>query len=93
MQSKSVQLYGPAAAPHSTWYYSALSLVPLVSMGASVYHGMKRHNGSIGWGVWWGFLGTLFPVVTPTVALAQGFGKCKYDCSTVRGPRRRSRKA
>jgi hypothetical protein len=46
------------------------------SMAASAYHGYKR-NQSIGWAVWWGFMGGLFPVFTPVVAVAQGFGKKK----------------
>lgn len=44
------------------------------SIGASAYHGYKR-NKSTGWGVWWGFMGLLFPVITPAVAIAQGYGK------------------
>ncbi len=41
---------------------------------ASVYHGYKRNN-SIGWALWWGLMGSMFPVVTVPVAIAQGFGK------------------
>ena len=44
------------------------------SMAASAYHGYKR-NDSIGWALWWGFMGALFPIITPTIALAQGFGQ------------------
>lgn len=55
-------------------------IASLVSMGASAYHGAKRHGGSIGWGVWWGVVGGVFPVLTPAVAAAQGFGKCKFKC-------------
>jgi hypothetical protein len=47
-----------------------------ISMAASVYHGYKR-NDSIGWALVWGLLGGLFPVVTPVVAVAQGFAKPK----------------
>jgi len=46
------------------------------SFAASVYHGYKR-NDSLGWGIWWGFMGALFPVITPTIAVAQGFGQPK----------------
>lgn len=46
------------------------------SMAASVYHGYKR-NDSIGWAIGWGFMGALFPVITPVVAVAQGFAKPK----------------
>jgi len=46
------------------------------SFAASVYHGYKR-NDSVGWAIWWGFMGAIFPVITPTIAVAQGFGKPK----------------
>lgn len=46
----------------------------LVSGPLSAYHGYKRNN-SVAWGVAWFFLGSVFPVLTPTIALAQGFGK------------------
>lgn len=46
------------------------------SMAASTYHGYKR-TGSVGWALGWGILGAIFPVVTPAIAVAQGFGKKK----------------
>ena len=46
------------------------SVLGTVSMVASAYHGYVR-NQSIGWALWWGFMGSLFPVITPTIALAQ----------------------
>lgn len=55
------------------------------SSGASAYHGYKR-SGSVGAAIGWGLLGAFFPVITPAVALAQGFGKPK-----VRRNRRRRR--
>lgn len=48
--------------------------IVLGSAAASAYHGYKR-NKSVGWAVWWGLMGFLFPIVTPAVAIAQGFGK------------------
>ena len=47
----------------------------VASMAASAYHGVKRNRGSIGYGIWWGVMGSLFPVITPTIAVAQGFAK------------------
>jgi hypothetical protein len=41
-----------------------------VSMVAGIYHGYAR-NQSIGWGLWWGLMGVMFPIATPTIALAQ----------------------
>ena len=46
------------------------------SFAACVYHGYKR-NDSVGWAIGWGALALLFPVVTPVIAVAQGFGKPK----------------
>jgi len=54
----------------------AMMMLRLASTAASTYHGYKR-NHSLGWALWWGFMGNLFPVVTPAIALAQGFGKPK----------------
>lgn len=51
-------------------------VLAITSAAASAYHGYKR-NDSIGWAVWWFFMGSVFPVFTPVIALAQGFGKPK----------------
>jgi hypothetical protein len=51
-------------------------ILAAVSMAASAYHGYRR-NQSVGWAIWWGAMGTVFPIITPTIALAQGFGKRK----------------
>lgn len=61
------------------------------SFAASVYHGYKR-NDSVGWAIWWGFMGALFPVITPTIAFAQGYGKPKRN-GFGRPYRRRSRRS
>lgn len=45
-----------------------------LSMAASAYHGYKR-NQSVGWAIWWAIMGTVFPVLTPAIAVAQGFGR------------------
>lgn len=52
----------------------AFTVAYLASVGASAYHGYRR-NDSLGWGLWWAFMGGIFPVVTPAFALAQGFGE------------------
>lgn len=51
-------------------------VLSLTSAAASGYHGYKR-NESLGWALWWFLMGSIFPVVTPVIALAQGFGKKK----------------
>lgn len=55
---------------------TAWGLLSLASGAASGFHGYRRNN-SIGWAVAWFALGTVLPVITPVIALAQGFGKRK----------------
>lgn len=62
--------------PDNSTRNTVWGVLSAVSSMASGYHGYKRNN-SVGWGVAWFVLGGLFPVITPTVALAQGFGKRK----------------
>lgn len=52
--------------------------IPTRKIGAlaATYHGYKR-SGSVGWALLWGVLGAAAPLVTNTVAVAQGFGKAK----------------
>lgn len=50
------------------------SVAAAASSAASAYHGYKR-NQSVGWAIWWGVMGGLFPILTPAIAVAQGFGK------------------
>jgi hypothetical protein len=67
-----------ASAP--SWYddnaKTIWGLLATASAAASSYHGYRR-NKSVGWGVAWFVLGLCFPIITPTIALAQGFGKVK----------------
>lgn len=74
----------PSMPPMSTsmsvqkpmWLMLAYELLATASAVASGYHGYKRNN-SIGWGIAWFGLGAIFPIITPTIAFAQGFGKRK----------------
>lgn len=50
------------------------SAARLVSATACTYHGYRR-NQSVGWALVWGLLGAAFPIITPTIAVAQGFGE------------------
>lgn len=61
---------GPAPGWMVAW-----RVLAAVSAGASAYHGYKRNRGAIGWTIGWALLGGIFPIITPAVALAQGFGK------------------
>jgi len=58
----------------SLWPLAIPGIIVAASAGVSAYHGYKRNN-STGWAVWWGFMGLMFPVLTPVVAIAQGYGK------------------
>ena len=60
-------------------------VLSLVSGGISTYHGYKRSGGSVLSAVGWGVLGSMFPVIVPAVAFAQGFARPK----PVRKNRRR----
>lgn len=51
-----------------------VGVLATASMAASAYHGYKR-NDSVGWALWWGLMGGLFPIITPVIAVAQGFGQ------------------
>lgn len=55
---------------------SIWGIAATISSAASAFHGYRR-NQSIGWAIWWGIMGGVFPIFTPVVALAQGFGKRK----------------
>jgi len=45
-----------------------------ISAAVCAYHGYKR-NDSVGWAIGWLLLGGMFPIITPVIALAQGFGE------------------
>jgi hypothetical protein len=67
----------PAEAPLTpNLGVTAWAALSTASSGVSAYHGYKR-NQSIGWALAWAAAGALFPVITPTIAVAQGFGKRK----------------
>ena len=72
--------FGPSPAgeltlnPPSPGLVAVGEVIGVASVALSAYHGYKR-NDSVGWGVVWGLMGGLFPIITPAIALAQGFGK------------------
>lgn len=61
----------------ATAYYGSpiARVVSLAGTAAGAYHGYKRNNGSIGWGIGWGLLGGMFTIIAIPIAIAQGFGK------------------
>lgn len=66
-----------------------MGLIRNVSMLAMVYHGYKR-NDSVLWAVLWGGLASFFPLITPAVAVAQGFGQPKKRLVSNPSKRRRA---
>jgi hypothetical protein len=74
--SSSMQFLAASGMITKSTIYGLLSLA---SAAASGYHGIKRNHGSIGYGIWWFFMGGLFPIITPIVAIARkpGFAKAK----------------
>ena len=53
--------------------------IAYATLGAAIgaYHGVKRHGGSVGWGLLWALAGGAFPAITAGIAVAQGFSKEK----------------
>jgi hypothetical protein len=74
-----------------SWKRNLIGLVVTASMAASAFHGYRR-NESVGWALWWGFCGALAPVLTPVIAVAQGFGKPKRGGLTPNRRRRGKRR-
>ena len=57
-------------------FETAWTVASVASSAAGAYHGYKR-NKSVGWAIWWALMGGIFPIITPAIAVAQGFGKEK----------------
>jgi len=52
------------------WIWTALAAGSALVSG---YHGYRRHHNSTGAAVGWAVLGLFFPIITPVVALAEGY--------------------
>ena len=61
--------------PLAFYQSPAYQILATVSMLASGYHGYKRNNDSVGWAIGWGLLGSMFPIITPFVAVVQGYAE------------------
>lgn len=79
--------FPPPLAPRAVGYMPTYEATPAqvawgvastVSAAACVYHGYKRNN-SVGWALVWGFFGAIAPVITPVIAIAEGFGEPRRD--------------
>lgn len=67
-----MDLTPPRAAPSASDVFWGIARV--VSTGIGVFHGYRRNN-SLGWALVWGVMGSVAPIITPAVALAQGLGE------------------
>ena len=76
--------------PTDTWALLA-STLGIAGTAAGVYHGYKRHNGSILMTLGWGLFGGLLPIIAIPWALAQGFGKPAGGGGSSSGARARAR--
>ena len=78
VQSLFSPLVKPIISPNGTITYTGMDYVmwglSAVSSGVSAYHGYKRNN-SVGWAIWWGLMGGMFPIITPVIAVAEGYGR------------------
>lgn len=57
-----------------------MGLVRKASALAAAYHGVKRHNGSVLWGLLWGlaaYVSPFYGLLVPAIGVAQGFGQAK----------------
>lgn len=67
-------------------------LVTLLSIGLSAYHGYQRGRGSVEGAIGWGIAGGVFPVITPVVALVQGFARPMLRRNRKKGGHRLKRR-
>jgi hypothetical protein len=82
----------PAPAPAPAKF--DLGLIRKASALAAGYHGVRRNNGSIFWGLIWAaaaFISPLYGTLVPAFAMAQGFGEARPKSNPAR--RSRGRKA
>ena len=66
----------PPVSTSTGFHWTPFWTVASVASGlVSAYHGVKRHDGSVGWGVLWGIFGSFFIGIGPVIAFAQGYAK------------------
>jgi hypothetical protein len=85
------QPFGADAAPKQL----DLGLLRKASVLAAAYHGVKRHNGSVIWGLLWGvaaYVTPLYGVLVPLIGAAQGFGQAKVKSNPARRSKMKTKK-
>lgn len=53
------------------------AVLSIAGAATGMYHGYLRNDQSVGWGIAWTIFGSLLPVFSIPLSLAQGFGKPK----------------
>jgi hypothetical protein len=84
-----VHLGADAPAPEKPF---DMGLVRKASALAAAYHGVRRNNGSILWGLVWAaaaFVSPLYGTLVPAFAMAQGFGEARPKSNPARRPKKR----
>ena len=64
-----------------------MGLIRKASVIAAAYHGVKRHGGSVIWGLLWGvaaYVAPLYGTIVPAIGAAQGFARPKVKSNPAR---------
>lgn len=72
-----------------------MGLVRKASVLAALYHGVKRNNGSVWWGLAWAlgaYMAPLYGTTAVGIAVAQGFAQAKPKQNPARRRRRKGRR-
>ena len=64
------------AQPREDAWATAKRWAPIVASATAAIHGYRR-NQSLLWALWWGVWGSLFPLTTSAISVAQGWGQRK----------------
>jgi hypothetical protein len=73
-----------------------LGLIRKAAVLAAAYHGVKRNNGSVLWGLLWAgmaYISPLYGVLVPAIGVAQGFGQPKLRNNPAKRKKRGRRTA
>lgn len=83
-QTTTPQIVGPLGAPQlvddaGDSLGTVLFVLDVASGLASGYHGYKRNHDSVAWGLVWAIFGMTLPVITPIVAVMEGYAEPLSD--------------
>lgn len=57
--------------------FDPTAVIQIASTALSAYHGYKRNDDSASWAAVWGLFGFVAPIITPIVAVIQGYAEPK----------------